>query len=244
MTEQQLKAGVHDDSIPSVVANTGAMSSVGTTKDKNRNAFIPTRWQSTKAFHMPNGTVEVAMDRDKKLHHDVCHPAKDIHIIPGIERKLLLSFAKFADANNIAIFDKDELNIYDANNTKVTVSCSAILCGWQCMDTILWRVPLVPHVTTNNTETVLCNRPPTEFLPQCPPTLDTIYNVYELKTQPKLVRYHHAAAGFPTKPTWLKAIKNKQFVSWPGLMANLIINHFPESEKTHKGHRRKTCSGL
>ena len=37
-----------------------------------------------------------------------------------------------------------------------------------------------------------------------------IHNVYELKTQPELVRYYHAAAGFPTKPLWLKAIKNKQ----------------------------------
>jgi hypothetical protein len=208
MIEHQLKAGVHDGSIPSAVANTRAISSIGTTKDKCRNAFIPTGQQSTKAFYMPNGTVEAATDVDE-LHNKVCHPAKDIHIVPEIERNLLLSMAKFADANYIAIFDKDKINIYDAYNTKVTVSRSAILCGWQCTDTNLWRVPLVPHVTNNNTDTVLCNRPPTEFLPQCPPPSDAIYNVYELKTQPELVRYHHMAAGFLTKPTWLKAIKNK-----------------------------------
>ena len=161
---------------------------------------------------MPNGTVEAATDMDK-LHHDVRHPAKDIRIAPGIKRDLLLSMAKFADANYIVIFDTDELNIYDANNTKVTVFCSAILCGWQCAGTNLWCIPLVPHITNNNTETVLCNQPPTEFLPQCPPPSDAIYNVYELKTQPELVRYHHAAAGFPTKPTWIKAIKNKRFAS-------------------------------
>jgi hypothetical protein len=103
---------------------------------------------------MLNGTVEAATDVDK-LHHDVCHPAKDIHIVPGIECDSLLSMAAFADANYIAIFDKDKLNIYDANNTKVTVSCSAILCGWRCADTNLWRVPLAPHITNNNTETVL-----------------------------------------------------------------------------------------
>ncbi len=128
MTEQQLKAGVHNGSISSAVANTGATSSVGTTKDKNRNAFIPTGQQSTKAFHMPNGTVEAARNVDK-LHQDVPHPAKNIHIIPGIERDLQLSMAKFAGTNYIAIFDKEELNIYDVNNTKVTVSCSAILRG-------------------------------------------------------------------------------------------------------------------
>jgi hypothetical protein len=98
MTEQQLKAGVRDGSIPSAVANTGATSSVGTTKDKCRNAFIPTERQSTKAFHMPNGTVEAATNMDE-IYHNVQNPAKDIHIVPGIELDLLLSMAKFADAN-------------------------------------------------------------------------------------------------------------------------------------------------
>ncbi len=48
-------------------------------------------------------------------------------------------------------------HIYDVNNTKVTVSCSAILHGWRFTDTNLWRVPLVPHVINNSTETILCN---------------------------------------------------------------------------------------
>ncbi len=91
---------------------------------------------------------------------------------------------------------------------------------------------------------MLCDRPPTEFLPQRPPPPEAVFNVYELKTQPELVRYHHAAAGFPTKPTWLKAIKNKQFASWPGLTAEAVTKHFPESDETHKGHGRKTRSGL
>ncbi len=45
---------------------------------------------------------------------------------------------------------------------------------------------------------------------QLVPDRIAIHNVYKLKTQPELVRYYHAAAGFPTKPSWLKAIKNKQ----------------------------------
>ena len=65
-----------------------------------------------------------------------------------------------------------------------------------------------------------------------------------MKTQPELVWYHHAAAGFPTKPTFLAAIKNKQFPSWPGLTVDAVRKHFPESEETHKGHGRKIPSGL
>jgi hypothetical protein len=43
-----------------------------------------------------------------------------------------------------------------------------------------------------------------EFLHDRPPPSEAIHNVYELKTQPELVQYYHAAAGFPTKPSWLK----------------------------------------
>ncbi len=110
MTEQQLKAEVRNGSIPSAAADTGATSSIGTMKDKRRNAFISTGRQSTKAFHTPNGTVEAATDM-VKLHHNIRHPAKDIHIVPGIKRDSLLSTAKLADANYITIFNKDKLNI-------------------------------------------------------------------------------------------------------------------------------------
>jgi hypothetical protein len=58
------------------------------------------------------------------------------------------------------------------------------------------------------------------------------------------VRYLHAAAGFPTKPKWIAAIKNKQYASWPGLTVKAVVKHFPKSDKTTKGHGRKVRSGL
>ncbi len=58
------------------------------------------------------------------------------------------------------------------------------------------------------------------------------------------MQYYHAAAGFPTKPLWFKAIKNKQYASWPGLTWEAVNKSFPESEETFKGHGRKTRSGL
>ncbi len=70
---------------------------------------------------MPNGQVEEANDMDE-LQHNVRHPAKDVRIIPGIERDSLLSIPKFLDANYIVIFDKDEVNIYDANKTSIVIS--------------------------------------------------------------------------------------------------------------------------
>jgi hypothetical protein len=167
-----------------------------------------------------------------------------VHIVPGIERDSLLSIPKFADANYVAIFNKDKVNIYDAKKTTIIVSSGTILQGWQCKQTNLWQGPLIKNVQNNNTDTVLCDRFPTEFLPDRPLPSKAIHNVYELKTQPELVGYYHAAAGFPTKPSWLKAIKNKQYASWPGLTWEAVNKHFPESKETLKGHGRKARSGL
>ena len=87
-----------------------------------------------KAFRMPNGDVEEASDMDK-LHHNVRHPTKDMHIVPGIKWDSLLSIPKFTDANYVAIFDKDKVNIYNASKTTIIVSRGAILRGWRCKNT-------------------------------------------------------------------------------------------------------------
>ncbi len=95
-----------------------------------------------------------------------------------------------------------------------------------------------------HTDTVLSTRPPSEYLLNCLDPTEVVHSIYKLKTQPELVRYLHAAAGFPTKPTWLKAIKNKQFASWLGLSLDAVRRHFPDSDEIHKGHGRRTPSGL
>ena len=171
-------------------------------------------------------------------------PANELHITPGVSQNSLLSTVKYADANYITVFDKDEVNIYDANDTVVTVSKGAILRGWRDTNCNLWRIPLVNMVRNLNTDTVLTKRPPSEFLQNRPDPTEAVHSVYELKTQPELVRYLHAATGFPTKPTWIRAIKNKHFASWPGLTVDAVRRHFPDSDETHKGHGRRTPSGI
>ena len=240
--DEALRLGVLDGSIPSAAADSGATSSVGTKSDSQH--FISTGKRSDKTFRLPNGALETA--------REICHlatavrsPARDIHITPGVDETLLISTVKFAEAGYVTIFDRDEVNIYDQSDTVITVSRAAILRGWREPGTNdLWRIPLVPVVRNNNTDTIIVKRPPSEYLPNRPAPAEAIHNVYELKTQPELIRYLHAAAGFPTKPTWYKAVKNGQFTSWPGLTAPAVAKYFPESEETIKGHARKMRSGL
>jgi len=55
-----------------------------------------------------------------------------------------------------------------------------------------------------------------------PPPTEAIFDVFELKKQPVIVHYCHTAEGFSTKPTWIKAINNKQYASWPGLTSAIV----------------------
>jgi hypothetical protein len=46
----------------------------------------------------------------------------------------------------------------------------------------------------------------------------------------------HAACFSPVKSTWIKAIKNGNFLSWPGLTEHAVEKHLSKSTATTKGH--------
>jgi hypothetical protein len=62
---------------------------------------------------------------------------------------------------------------------------------------------------------------------------ETAANVYSLPLIAQVIKYLHAAAGFPTKETWLKAIAHGNYASWPGVTATNVKNTFPSLWK-HK----------
>ncbi len=121
------------------------------------------------------------------LYHNVQQPAKDVHIVLTIATNLILSTAKFATVGYITVFDGEEVNIWDASNNEVIVMREAMLRGRFDKTANLWHIPLLPLVQNTNTDTVLVKKPPMEFLPDCPPPTEAMHNVYELKTQPKLI---------------------------------------------------------
>ncbi len=234
-----LRSGMEDGSIPSTVADSACTLGVGTEADPCPR----TGRASHKQFFLPGGEIKQATEV-AEYPFKVQEPVQELHITPGITKNLLLSTNKFAAANYIIIFDKDEVNIYDTNDTIITVARGVILHGWMDTKSNLWHIPLVEVVWNNSTDTIIVNQPPTEFLPARPPPTDAIHNVYKLKTQPELVRYYHTPAGFSTKPTWLKAIENKQYASWPDLSIEAVTPHYPDTEETPKGHGRKSPSNL
>ena len=171
------------------------------------------------------------------MDHEVQEPMRTCDIVPGITDDSLVSRSKFADAGYVTIFDGEEVNIYDTSNTEITITKGAILRGWQDKKYGSWRILLVKNITNKNTQTVLVKAPHTELLPQRPNASKAVHNIYEQESKPEIIRYYRAAPGFRTKRTWLRAIKCRNFVSWPGLMVDAARKHFPESEETQKAIR-------
>ena len=110
-----------------------------------------------------------------------------------------IGIGPICDVNFAVVFKKQDVTV-------ISPECKPILQGWRENKLPrLWRFALKPnnrgeqkYTTTNH------NRPET-------------HSVYDLPIVEALVQYMHAAAGFPVKSTWLKAIKNGNFESWPEL---------------------------
>ena len=251
---KDLKQGIMDGTIPSACSDTGATSNAGTTSDPFDGEGV----ESNKVFSMPTG-AQAPATKQKELLLDVRNPAKQVHIVPTLEQTLL-SGSKFADAGYTAVYDEDEVNFYEAKDIKITAE--AVLRGYRCYKSGLWRVPLKPFVINENEDTLVldskCGQSSKNMNYKVPTSVeirehlqasierthDTMNNVYELPSIEQSIRYLHAAAGYPVKSTWLKAIRQGNYTSWPLINVKNVNKHFPESEETQFGHMSTQRQGV
>ena len=260
LTTREIKAAVLDGTIPSGISDTGATSSAG----KPGDPFSHTNTPSNKVFHLPTGGTATATTQAKLL-HKVREPARSVDMVPSLAEHTLISTSKFADADYVAIYDEKEVNFYDNKTAKIEISEEAVLTGYRCPKTKLWRVPLTNHIANINTDTLLLDSPSgmdslnaaytvpsTEsicdklqiLLRQAPNPNEAINNVYDIPSVEPAIRYLHAAAGYPTKRTWVKAIAKGNYISWPLLTVKNVNKYFPESEETQYGHMRGQRQGV
>jgi hypothetical protein len=61
-------------------------------------------------------------------------------------------------------------------------------------------------------------------------------HAHDNSNQKDLINYLHAAYFSPVKSTWITAIKNGHFTSWPGLTEHDVEKHLSQSTSTTKGH--------
>ena len=94
--------------------------------------------------------------------------------------------------------------VHNGGDITIKLTREAVLQGWRDIESGLWRVPLKQEITNDKTDTVLLNMPS---------PIKSISNVYDLPSVETQIRYLHAAAGYPTKEMWLKAIRKGNYVS-------------------------------
>ena len=94
-----------------------------------------------------------------RLLHNIREPTHNINIVPSLVGILLLSTSKFVEASYTTICNKDAVNYYGARTTKIMILADTVLKGWQCPHMNLWRVPLIPHLTNLNTDTIILDYP-------------------------------------------------------------------------------------
>ena len=74
--------------------------------------------------------------------------------------------------------------------------------------------------------------------------VSTANNVYEIKTKKEIIKFLHKAAGSPVKSTWIQAIKNGQYTTWPGLTTKIVEKYLEKSQATVKGHMKQTRQNI
>ena len=143
--------------------------------------------------------------------------AREAIVIPEL-KQALMSVKQLADQGYTTIFHPhlEGVTVHDNDGFKLVISKPPLLQGWQEKGG-LWTVPFAE---------------------------EKAFNIYELPSTKEVIRFGHAALGFPTKPTLLEAIRNKNLVTFPGMSAENVNKFFPDSDETQKGHMKQSRQGV
>ena len=182
---------------------------------------LPQIGPSSKIVNLPNGTTIQALHRARLPFNKLSDRAREAHVLPDLKAHSLISVPKLSDEGYITLFMDGQKGVvvYRANDITFTVTNEPVLQG--CRDISgLWKITSSKHETGSAKQQL--NK-----------------NVYDLPSTEAAIRILHAAAGFPVKATWITAIKNGHYDTWPNLTAELADKYFPESAATQKGHMKK-----
>jgi hypothetical protein len=152
---------------------------------------------------------------------------------PSLTTNSLVSVPKLANAGYITIFH--------SRNSGVTIhddiqTCKpAVLQGWRDQ-TGLCQLDCKDKQTNHTKKKVAA--PGRQ--PSTTDRTDSAANVYTLPSIKHVINFLHAAAGFPTKDSWLEAISKRYYRSWPGITPRTVLRHFPDdTSEIQKGHMKK-----
>jgi hypothetical protein len=155
--------------------------------------------------NMPNGTTTQSSHTSYLLLTDLPPQARQAHILPGLAHNSLISVGQLYDNEYSVTFTQEQVTV--SKNGK------HLMYGSRDPKSRLWRVNLKEKFETKH---VQCN------------------HAHEKNNQKDLINYIHAACFIPVKSTWITAIENGNFSSWPGLTEHAVEKHLSKSTSTTK----------
>jgi hypothetical protein len=193
------------------ILDTGATS--GAAPEEDEECFIDTGKASTKTFMFPDKRSNKATKRMLTKHN--LHPAaREMNIVPGLH-STLISVLKLADAEYTTVFSKAGAAIYDDYTTTISASNPPVLDADRCDRTGLWKLPLDDKIKVTNMNS---------------PTNEAINAIFDLPSARQTFLWYHASAGFPVKESFIKAVGNGNYATWPKLTVTLINKYMPDSD--------------
>jgi hypothetical protein len=155
------------------------------------------------SVNMPNGTTIQSSHTCDLLLADLPTQSWKAHILPGLVHNSLISVGQLCDNGCSVTFTQEQVTV--SKNGKF------VMYGSRDPRSRLWIVDLKHRLETNQV--------------QCSHTHDN-------SNQKDLIYYLHAACFSPVKSTWITAIKNGHFTSWPGLTEHAVETHLSKSTST------------
>jgi DNA topoisomerase VI subunit A len=123
---QALKERIMNDIDPWGWSDSGASSTY--VNDDDEKHTEATRLASNKTVGLPTGDKVTAREQ-RKLKNGLRHPANTADTIPGL-KTTLVSTGKSVDANYVMVYDKEEVNVYDAETTTIIATEEAVMTGY------------------------------------------------------------------------------------------------------------------
>ena len=180
-----------------------------------KNALLNLRPTNGPTVHLADDTTIKSTSKGiLPLTSTLSDSAKEAHLFSELKSPLL-SLGQLCDDGCEIHLSKTELTASKNNNI--------ILKGYRNPSDGLWdvpipqQIPLQAHPTTNHEQ-------------------QANIIIRKNKTKMELAQWLHASCGSPTLSTFIHAIKNGNFLTWPGLSTSLVQKHLPNSIATTKGH--------
>jgi hypothetical protein len=138
------------------------------------------------------------------------------HIFKDLQSSSLISLGQLCDDNCTVTLTKNLL--------RVTKNNQVIMRGIRNPSDGLWDIPITTRSISNSSNHSSSFQHRANVI------------ITKDKTKTELVKYLHACCFSPATSTFIKAVQNGNFITWPGLEASTIRKFLPDSIATAKGH--------